>query len=174
MPGAFGHLIGAWLAGKALTKCGAKFGRFAWAALLAGAIIPDADLLIDWTNEFIHVHRTLTHSYVGMAVGGILALIGLFAVNKIRKVPQMSLSAVLLSLGMLTHIMLDLTISSSGLQVFWPDNAWITLNEPLNHLEGVPTYEELKSMLQMIIADTALGIAWLAYLFWKENLEFAR
>ncbi len=169
MPGAFGHLIGGWIAGKTLNLFNIRFSRVAWGALFAGAIAPDTDLLIDWTTT-LNVHRTFTHSFLGVFFAGLLAFLVLQLVR--RRVPQVRLAPVLFSLGILIHIMLDLTVGSSGLQVFWPDNTWITLNEPLAHIDTVPSYDNLKYWLKMMVADGALGVAWLAYLFWRKKVNF--
>ena len=172
MPGAFGHLIGAWIVGKALTKFGVKIGRFSWAALLLGALAPDTDLLLDWTVDYLYIHRTFTHSFAGVFFAGLIALFVLGSVRKFMHLRHVELASALFSLGILTHILLDLNVGSSGLQVFWPNNEWITLNEPLNHIDGVPTYEELKYWVKMMVTDAALGVTWLAYLFWTKRLRF--
>jgi len=59
---AFGHLIGAWLAGELVQKISnKKLPKQAWILLLLGGIIPDIDFIF---QIILHepIHRTITHS----------------------------------------------------------------------------------------------------------------
>jgi len=176
MPGAFGHLIGAWIFGKVYTRLTAHtLTRLMWAALLFGAIAPDADFLIEWTIEDFHPHRTFTHSIVGALFAGVMSFVALHVFSHVRKISitKPVIISCFFALGVMTHILLDLSFSDSGLQVLWPfTKEWITLNGPLNHQDGMPTYEQLKRYNIMTTIDMGLGTAWLAYLFWKKKVSF--
>lgn len=175
MPHGFGHLIGAWIFGKIycyLFK--QKLSKFAWGALLFGAILPDADFFLDWIFCF-KVHRTFSHSFVGAIGAGIILYILLKIINAIKKnkISKPAVIAIFLSIGVLTHIGLDLTTDSSGLQIFWPfDTDWITLQSELHHNSRAPTYEELKQEHIYAIIDIGMGAAWMAYFFLKDKLRF--
>ena len=74
MPGAFGHMIGVWICGRLYERIKKiNLTRLMWAALLFGAIAPDADFLIEWTIEDAHPHRTFTHSFFTVVLSGIIA-----------------------------------------------------------------------------------------------------
>ena len=176
MPGGFGHAIFAWIFGKACNKYSAKkLTRLMWAALLFGAIWPDIDFFLDWTIDGLDVHRTFTHSILGIIIPSIILYVCLQVYNNFtkEKVSKPQIVAFFFAIGILTHILLDMTTSSWGLQVMWPlDKEWITFNGPLEHQDGPPTYQRLKSNLHLMIIDVALGVAWMAYLYWKKNLSF--
>jgi len=175
MPGAFGHLIGAWLCGTTRNYfCRQKLTRLQWAALLFGAIIPDVDFLFEWTIEDFHPHRTFTHSFLAAFLGGIVVylLLRLFSHVRMTKIAKPATIALLFSFGMLTHIFLDLTTGPSGLQIFWPNHTWITLDGPLDHHSYPPTYDDLRRNVVMGTMDMGLGTLWLAYLFWRKKLRF--
>ena len=176
MPGAFGHMIGAWLCGRAYEKIRKiTFTQLMWAALFFGAIAPDADFLIEWITDDLHIHRTFSHSLFMVVAGGITVYVLLNIFSRVRKtiIIKPALVALLFSLGITTHLFLDLTTSESGVQVMWPfSDKWITFNGPLNHLEGTPTYEQLKWFVKMSTIDMGLGTAWIAYLFWRKKIRF--
>lgn len=176
MPGAFGHMIGAWICGRLYERIKKiNLTRLMWAALLFGAIAPDADFLIEWTIEDVHPHRTFTHSVVSVVTAGVVvyAVLNIFSRFKKLKITKPAFVALLFSFGIFTHIFLDLISSESGVQILWPFNQeWITLNGPLNHHDGTPTYEQLKTFVQMSTLDMGLGTAWLAYLFWRKRINF--
>ncbi len=146
-----------------------------WAALLFGAIAPDADFLVEWTVEDLHPHRIYTHSITAAILAGIAAYGALRIFSALSKttITLPVLVAFCFSLGILTHIVLDLTTSDSGVQALWPfHKGWITFNGPLNHHDGVPTYEQLKWYNKIATIDMGLGTAWLAYLFWRKKVFF--
>jgi membrane-bound metal-dependent hydrolase YbcI (DUF457 family) len=176
MPGAFGHLIGAWICGKIFNKLTkTKLTRLMWAALLFGAISPDADFLIEWTIEDVHPHRTFSHSFFTVILTGVISYCVLNILSRFKKanIIKPAAVAIFFSFGILTHLILDLSTSESGVQIFWPfSSQWITFNNPLNHYEGTPTYDELKWFVKMSTIEMALGTAWIAYLFWKKKIEF--
>ncbi|MBI4142229.1 metal-dependent hydrolase [Candidatus Woesearchaeota archaeon] len=174
MPGAFGHMIGAWLCGRLyerITKT--NLTRLMWAALLLGGIAPDGDFLIEWTTDNFQIHRTFSHSIFMVITAGIAVYFALNIFGTKTKIYKPALVAALFSLGLTTHLLLDLSTSESGVQIMWPlSDKWITFNGPLNHHEGTPTYEQLKWFVKMSTIDMALGTAWIAYLFWRKKLVF--
>lgn len=176
MPGAFGHLIGAWICGRLYERIRkVNLTRLMWAALLFGAIAPDADFLFEWTIEDFYPHRIFTHSLTAVILSGIFISFVLIIFSRIGKmhITKPLFVATLFSLGIFSHILLDLTTSASGVQVLWPfSNEWITFNGPLNHPDGTPTYAQLKWFVNMATIDMGLGVAWIAYLFWRKKLSF--
>ena len=175
MPGAFGHLVGAWIFGLLFTRFRkTSLNRVQWASLLFGGILPDIDFLVDWTT-CIKIHRTITHSFLGSVMFALLFLFLLLCYKKFfnRKI-NICLPAILLLIGINLHIFLDLTTDSSGLQIFWPfQRAWVTLAGQLQHNGYPPTYAQLKSNLNQTIFDMGLGVSWLMYLYLRKRLSFS-
>lgn len=87
---------------------------------VAGAIIPDGDIIMQLKGDYIYLknHRGISHSIPMMFVyAGVLTglLWMLFANIELWKVFQLTL------IGCFSHIALDIT-NSYGAQVFWPLN----------------------------------------------------
>lgn len=173
MPFGFAHLVTAWVCGRLYTRFAkTKLTDLMWAALLLGAIIPDADFLIHWTTCY-KIHRTFSHSFVGVIGAGFVSYGLLKLANRFKKISRPGMIALFLSIGVMTHIATDLISSESGVQVWWPfEREWVTLNGPLNHYDDPPSYEELKKWIKVATFDIGLGVAWLAYLFWRKKVRF--
>ncbi|MGH8068534.1 MAG: metal-dependent hydrolase [Candidatus Entotheonellia bacterium] len=108
------------LAGALVAQAGLaqRIGRPATIALVAGAMLPDVDVVMAWVDELsvVRYHRGLTHSFVGafllaLPVAAVLCRFGKYK----RFWPLVGLGA----LGVLTHVALDLP-TSFGTMVFMP------------------------------------------------------
>lgn len=174
MPLGFGHLIGAWLFGRIYSRAfGTKLSKPAWAALLLGGNLPDIDYFIDWTTCF-QIHRYFSHSLTAAIVVGIMLYILLAAVNFFRekKILQIWMIALFLSLGISIHILLDLIFTTSGMRIFWPvENSWWIIKGTVEHNIAKPTFEMVKQNLREATLDIALGVAWVWYLFLSKRLR---
>jgi membrane-bound metal-dependent hydrolase YbcI (DUF457 family) len=105
-------------------------GKRAWLFLgvLLGSFIPDMDnlgvavaTLAKMPTEGIH--RTLTHSFLFMAVVvAVFTLIGQW-----KKDPRWSNLGLGLGLGLLLHSLLDLLLWFNGVALFWPFPLWVNL-----------------------------------------------
>lgn len=109
------------LAGAVLAQAGfcQRYGRQATLALVAGALVPDIDILWSPARDVValETHRGITHSVVG-AVGLALAL-GLL-LRVLGPVKRWGLLSALSLLGIVAgHLFLDL-LNSYGIQLFLP------------------------------------------------------
>jgi inner membrane protein len=130
-------LISHGLAGALVAQAGfaQRIGRPAVIALVAGAVLPDIDVVMAWVDELsvIRYHRGLTHSFMGALLLAVplAALLSRFGKCK-RFWPLMGLGA----LGVLTHIALDLP-TSFGTMIFTPFSQeryalnWIFIIDPM-------------------------------------------
>ncbi len=198
MPFAFGHLIGAWLLGKAYeyaTKdvTRKKISRQAWFFLLLGSILPDADFLLDWVFG-TEIHRTFTHSLLFVIAAPLVLYLALrmylvlrpylalnfylrnWHLNAAFRAPPCALAfAGALAGGILSHLLLDMI--GAGLPLLWPSLLHISYTsvhyaEPSEISLFMPQVAWLHRRLQLAIVDMALGTAWIFYLWWKKRLEF--
>lgn len=176
MPLGFGHLIGAWSFGKIFCKITSKkLNKPAWAMLLLGGNLPDIDYFIDWTTCF-KIHRYFSHSITTAVLIGVIAYLFLHAFNRTFKkyqIQKIGIAAIMLTTGILIHILLDLIFTTAGMRVLWPfENNWWTINGTTEHNIETPTYEQLKQNLNEAIIDIALGVAWIWHLFFRKKIEF--
>ena len=98
----------------------------------AGSLLPDIDTptssigrpffpLSRWINQKIG-HRTVTHSFVGMAILAVLALGAAWILSQwTGKGPALMHYGWLLILGYGSHILVD-TLNKTGVELFWPCN----------------------------------------------------
>jgi membrane-bound metal-dependent hydrolase YbcI (DUF457 family) len=154
MPFAFTHMVTAWLLGKGYEQVSQKkLSHIMWFLLLFGSILPDSDFIADWFLG-TQVHRTFTHSILFLVVVGVLAFLFFFKQNERKQL------AVVISVGILTHLLLD-SIFIPGIPWFWPLGTWYSLpiSQPISHLN-------------FAIMDMGLGTTWLFFLWWKEKIRF--
>ncbi|MBI2146918.1 metal-dependent hydrolase [Candidatus Woesearchaeota archaeon] len=169
---AFGHLIGAWLAGKLAQRTKrAAMTRIAWALLLGGAILPDADYLVDWTLG-THGHRTLTHSLAFLLAVPIITCF-LTAVLK-KKYPffQPKLYAIAIGLGILTHLLIDMAEGFPGVALFWPHETWYYFfGSAIPGGNGIFESNAVHHLKRAIV-DMGLGTAWIGYFVLRDRIRF--
>lgn len=166
---AFIHLITAWLAGKSYEHFSKnKLDWKEWFLLLLGGILPDIDLLIDWTFK-TDLHRTLTHSFLFVPLAVLLA----YLIFRLIKEPQAHNLAILLGCGILVHILIDL-ISTKGVPLLWPNQLHFTYYSIGPYLSGTGLFtpEILVAKVKMAIIDMAAGTAWIFYLLFRKRIRF--
>lgn len=176
---AFGHLIGSWLFGT-LLEWGTKrrFTNTEWAFLLFGALLPDADFLIAWLFQ-IPAHRQLTHSllFIVLCFIAVIALgnLGTFFSKLFFTTKTLVGSGIALSIGVFTHLVLDMALGAPGIPLFWPSQigVWFFGMKPfaINALFS-GSKETLLSQLKLAVIEMGLGVLWLAWLWKKGNLFF--
>jgi len=169
---AFGHLVGAWIVGKAYQFFSKKkLSSAAWFVLLLGGILPDTDFLIDWALGY-DSHRTITHSLIFLIAVPILTYI-LFS---IAKDPGKKQFAVCIGLGIATHLFLD-TLLGGGIPLLWPSMMHFSTSGISNITLPGSTFSranpiELANQLRAAIMDMAIGTAWLFYLWFRKRIQF--
>jgi len=169
---AFGHLIGAWCAGKLyqyLSK--QKISHTAWFFLLLGGILPDSDFLLDWIFGY-DTHRTFTHSFFFL----LLIPIIIYLIFSLLKSAEKKQCALLIGLGMSTHLILD-GFSTYGVPLLWPSLGYYSFLSGFNpHIpEGgmlSAGAETLRQSVKRAIFDMGLGTAWIFYLWFRKRIEF--
>lgn len=168
---AFGHLVGAWLAGKAREwHSPGCWTRIAWALLLGGAILPDADYLVEWTLG-VRVHRTLTHSLVFLVAVPLIMYSLAAALKKKYQFFQPKLYATAIGLGILTHLLIDMAEGFPGVALFWPYSQWYYLfGSTVSGGTGIFEFN-VASNLKRAIVDMAIGTAWVGYLVVKDRIR---
>ena len=162
---AFGHLIGAWLAGKIYEFVRkTKISHETWFFLLIGGILPDIDFVIDWTLQQ-QIHRTITHSLFFIILISTLTYF-IFYKSKQRKSFALAIAA-----GITTHLLLDM--DGSGLPLLWPSMIHIssTAIAPF-HYGSLFQADQLAQKVTLSIIDMALGTAWIFYLWWRKQIRF--
>lgn len=169
---AFGHLVTAWFFGKIaeyIRKI--TLDRYTWFFLLFGAILPDADFLIDWTFG-VHVHRTFTHSLFFVVLAGAIMYL-LFTAFRDQKKTSFALA---ISVGILSHSLLDF-FSGRGVPFLWPDLTYYSFFEGIRYNPQVGIFlkgpaDFLRQSLKFAIVDMAIGTTWLFYLWWRKRIRF--
>jgi membrane-bound metal-dependent hydrolase YbcI (DUF457 family) len=172
----FSHLITAWVIGKIYEKTSKnKISHYGWIALLFGAVLPDADFLLDWTIN-TELHRTFTHSlFFVMTTPLFLSLIlKILDKNKVKKINRKELS-VALGIGILSHLLLDM-FAYHGVPLLWPSLInvsyfFIGYYNPANPSFLYAPLENLQSMMKVAIIDMGFGTAWIFYLLWKKRMQ---
>ncbi len=168
---AFGHLIGAWLVGKAYELVSKKkIHHYTWFFLLLGGILPDIDYLIDWTLG-TNLHRTFTHSLTFV----FLIFVVSFSIYLLLKEKNIKEFSIALCIGILVHVLID-TFSAIGAPLFWPLNYYfspfaITLGKTGPAMLNAPV-EFVRKLLKYAILDMALGTAWIFYLWFRRRIKF--
>ena len=96
--------------------------------IILGNLVPDLDNLAvaiaTVTGRSTDgLHRTFTHSLFTAAA----VVLGFYLVSWMRKNPKIGRLGLGLGIGIVTHILLDLLVWFSGVQVFWPLPIWVNL-----------------------------------------------
>lgn len=169
---AFGHLVGAWVAGKIYEYFSKKkISHAAWFFLLLGGLLPDADFLIDWVFG-ADIHRTFSHSLLFL----ILAPLLVYLFFSILKHTEKKSLALFLGLGIATHLFLD-GFSTYGIPLLWPKEWYFSFFSGFTPQipDGgllVGNAEVLRYKLKLAIIDMAVGAAWILYLWFRKRLQF--
>ncbi len=169
---AFGHLIGAWLLGKVYEyKSKKHLSHYAWLFLLFGAILPDADFIIDWVLG-TELHRTFTHSLLFVVITPFC----LYVILKNYDKEDSFACALAFAGGIFSHVFLDF-FSSQGVPLFWPSLVNFAYNHVAYFDPATPSFlhsspEQMRSTLRFAVLDMALGTAWIFYMWWKKKVEF--
>ncbi len=169
---AFGHLAGAWIAGKIYEQWSKhKISHYAWFFFLLGAILPDADFIIDWTLG-TDLHRTITHSFLFLILAPALVYL-FFSISKHQEKKHFAL---FLSLGIATHLFLD-GFSAYGIPLLWPKEVYFSFFSGFTSYlpDGgllVGNAEVLGYKLKLAIVDMAIGTAWILYLWFRKRVQF--
>ncbi len=169
---AFSHLIFAWLMGK-LIEFSKKFElkSYHWFFLLFGAIFPDIDFVLSWLFG-IDLHRSFTHSIFMVILGFIVIYFG-FSVLKIRQ--EGFKFGLFFSIGILSHLILDMIFGYPGIRLFWPLDYWVWFFGYLKYhiastLSDTPRHLLIKKF-KLAIVDMGIGVLWISYLFFKGKLK---
>jgi len=174
MPYASGHLIGCWGLAKLYEKAkGYAFSHLEWGLLLFGSILPDADLLIDWTFG-TQLHRGPTHSLlfaiaVGLIVCGATAMLKHGQRSKQCKPMAYGFA---IAFGILTHILLDMTLGKPGIRLLWPSGLGVWFFGMAPYPPHSFFSENLSRLLRFAIVDMALGVLWLGYFWMRKRIRF--
>lgn len=169
---AFGHLFGAWCAGKIYGYFAKKnISHYTWFFLLLGGILPDADFLLDWTFG-TDLHRTFSHSILL----AIIAPLAIYLFYSILKHPERKHFALFLGLGITTHLFLD-GFSTYGIPLLWPLLGYFSFFSGFTPaipdgglLQG--DAEMLVYKIKLAIVDMAIGTAWIFYMWFRKRIHF--
>ena len=169
---AFGHLIGAWCAGKIYEYFSKKkINHNAWFFVLLGGILPDADFLLDWTFG-TDLHRTFSHSLLLL----ILVPLAIYVFYSFLKHSENKQFALFAGLGIATHLFLD-GFSTYGIPLLWPLLGYFSFFSGFTPsipdgglLQG--DAEMLIYKIKLAIIDMAIGTAWIFYLWFRKKIEF--
>lgn len=169
---AFGHLVGAWCAGKIYEYFSKKkISHYAWGFLLLGGLLPDGDFLLDWTLG-TDLHRTFSHSLLLL----LLAPLAVYLFYSILKHPEKKHFAFFMGLGIATHLFLD-GFSTYGIPLLWPLTGYFSFFSGFTPaipdgglLQG--DAEMLVYKMKLAVVDMAVGAAWIFYLWFRRRIEF--
>jgi len=168
---AFTHLIAAWLCGKLYEfTFKKKIFHYVWFFLLFGAILPDADYLVDWTLG-TEIHRTFTHSIFFVILAPLVLYFLLQLIGHSQKKPM----SIAIAVGIVTHLLLDMS-GGHGVPLLWPSLFHFSVNgvtyNPLTPPFLKSNLMELQFYLKRAILDMALGTTWIFFLWWRKKLKF--
>ncbi|MEK6809472.1 MAG: metal-dependent hydrolase [Nanoarchaeota archaeon] len=169
---AFGHLFGAWCAGKIYEYFSKnKISHHAWFFLLLGGILPDADFLIDWIFG-TDLHRTFSHSILLM----ILVPLAVYVFYSFLKHPDKKPFALFLGLGISMHFFLD-GFSGYGIPLLWPMTGYFSFFTGFT--PAIPDGGLLQGdagmllyRIKLAVVDMAIGTAWIFYLWFRRRIQF--
>ncbi len=171
----FGHLIGAWAVGLLWQYFNRKkLSNTTWFCLLLGGILPDIDNLLDWTLK-TELHRTFTHSFLfALFIGILLYLVLSFLKTNGTKKYFANINhlhcAVALSLGVLTHLFLDL-FSSPGIPLLWPLSYYFGYQGITFLLHPGRVFDFAPEYIYKAVFDMGLGTAWILFLTARGKLR---
>lgn len=192
MPLAFGHLIPAWLVGKAIEKrCKNKqqkdkeskvtkaLTRPEWFLLLWGAIFPDIDYLVQW-GFGLQFHRIFTHSLFFAIVSALFVYLGAYILREYKQEwnfinPRNC--AIAIFVGICIHLILDMAMFP-GIHILWPYDKLIYLfgtNPGWSVVINNSWFGSIgfyKKAYYTAVFDMGIGIAWIGYLFFVKKIKF--
>ena len=173
---AFAHLITGWILGRIWEFSGKrKLDHVAWFCILFGAILPDMDLLLDWTIK-LHTHRAITHSFLFAILVGVLgyAVVTFLKMyvwkdsngSKTKQIIGLldpKIIGISLALGITSHFLLDMITGSDGVPLLWPlmyyfGNSGVYLREGLANGFSQASYN-----IYQAIFDMGLGTLWILW-----------
>lgn len=170
---ALGHIVGAWILGKLYEVVSSKkINQSAWFFVIFGGLLPDADFLLDWTLG-TELHRTFTHSFLFLIAAPLITYI---VFRYIRK-NEAKQFAHALAIGIIAHLILDMTTSSYGVPLFWPSLLHVSIFG-IHYVDpALPSFlhrpaDYLRHSLKLTIVDMAIGTAWVFYLWFKKKIQF--
>ena len=176
MPFGFSHLIFAWFLGKSyeyIRKVNLYAAEFGF--LMFGSVLPDADYLIDWTFN-VHYHRLISHSFLGLFAGFVICFLFVKLYNKLfnKNLNARTLS-LLLSIGILSHIFLDMMQGTPGTPLFFPWDEWFYFFGVVDTYRSIGFSDRainiLTNNLRWAIFDIGLGIAFIFYLMLRGKIN---
>ena len=169
---ASGHIIAGYTFGKIYEKIKQiKIPQPAWFFIIFGALLPDADFIIEWLFK-IDAHRLLTHSILFLIVAPFLIL----AIFHLLKSPNKKIFAIALAIGILSHLTLDFC-TTQGIPLLYPNLTHFSIygineNALTNPSFLHQTEAGLQTSLKLAVLDMALGATFLFYLWWKKRIQF--
>src|SRR3989338_2372698 len=164
----FMHLIFGWFLGKVYEfKTKSELSLVEISLLMFGTVVPDADYLIDWVFG-THIHRLLTHSFLGVILGFILCYFLIKFLNRsLNKNYNAKKLSIFFSVGILSHIFLDMTFGWPGISLLYPYDKWFYFFgiENIHRSIGITNVAvgELLNELKLAILDIGLGVAFVFY-----------
>ena len=177
MPFGFTHMFFSWAVAKVMQYFKKiNFSMIEWFALLFGSIFPDVDYLLQWVSGN-GVHRLLTHSLLMIVFSFLLSYAIFYYIKKILKKDwNIKKIALLFSLGIASHIVLDMFTGKPGVPLLWPLDKWFyffgVLQEPFRSVAfDERNIEILVSNVKWGIFDIGLGTAWLFYFMIRNKLK---
>ncbi len=172
MPYAFGHLIGCWGLAKLYEKVkGYAFSHLEWGLLLFGSILPDADLLIDWTLGTM-IHRGVMHSVLFAIVAGVIVWGAATWLKPRFKTFNPVAYGFAISFGILTHLVLDMTLGRPGIQLVWPSGLGVWFFGMASYPPHTFFSNDMVRLMKFAIVDMALGVIWLGYFWVRKRIRF--
>ncbi len=169
---AFGHLAGAWAAGKLYEYFSQQqISYYSWFFLLFGGILPDADLVVDWIFG-LRKHRHVTHSLLFLLGAPAAVYLGFTLLGS----PESASYAFFLGLGIFMHLFLD-AFSKYGVALLWPKLWYFSFFSGISKTRPETTFlsrsrEELQYILKLAVIDMAIGTIWIFYLWFSKGIQF--
>lgn len=141
--------------GAALSKVtgnGIDITQPAAAAIVAGAVFPDIDILLQKWGDYVYLknHRGFTHSVIGIAVSSLFIAAVIWAVFPLYNPVSLFLWSMA---GCFSHTFIDL-FNSYGAKLLWP------------------FYDRKLSLSLLVIFDPIFAAGLLGYIFSTGNLQY--
>lgn len=149
----FGHLITGWVFGLIIQfMLDINLTAFAWVLIFIGSLLPDTDLVYHWFTKY-KIHRTMTHSFL-------FILFVFFFTYFISSID----AAIFLTLGVVSHIFIDMFSSSEGVMLFWPMKINYSIYGKRNNSKSEFSLRTfLFYKFKNLFFDLILGAIWLLF-----------